>query len=165
MKNLILTLLITLLVQSLIWSQDPINHTYPLTDGPDKNPLKGWNSGWWDDNPDATVGFQYIKWNEFEPTNGNFNFSYIENLIDRPGSRGRHLILRLYTDWFGNDATSDAGPSWLYNDFGVGRFQYGGKYITDYNNANYISQVIEAIEALADRYDKDTRIYAIKLGV
>ena len=30
---------------------DGVNHTYQKTDGPDRNPMKGWNSGWSDDRP------------------------------------------------------------------------------------------------------------------
>ena len=61
-----------------------VEHTYPKNDGPYKNPLKGWNTGWWKDYDYASVGFQYIKWKTFEPTNGNFNYDYIEEVINRP---------------------------------------------------------------------------------
>ena len=120
---------ITLIILAFLFTlnmsaQSLINHTYTDTDGPDKNPMKGWNSGWWDDFDLATVGFQYLKWNEFEPTDGNFNFSAVENIINRPGSEGKHIILRLYTDWFGNDQISDAGPQWLYSDYGPGQGHY-----------------------------------------
>ncbi|MDH7445931.1 DUF4832 domain-containing protein [Aquimarina sp. 2201CG14-23] len=165
MKKTIILLLLSIVIQFKSTAQTEINHTYTKTEGPDKNPLKGWNSGWWDSYDIASVGFQYLKWKDFEPTNGNFNFDAVEDVINRPGSTGRHVILRLYADWFGANQTSDAGPSWLYNDLGVARLQSGGKYITDYNNTNYISQAIEAIEALADRYNDDPRIYAIQLGV
>nr|WP_280139548.1 beta-galactosidase [Aquimarina amphilecti] len=113
----------------------------------------------------ASVGFQYIKWKDFEPTNGNFDFNAVEDVINRPGSAGKHVILRLYTDWFGTEQDSDAGPQWLYTDFGVSRLQSGNKYITDYNNPNYINQAIEAIEALATRYNNDPRVYNIQIGI
>ena len=100
-----------------------VEYTYPKNDGPYKNPLKGWNTGWWKDYDYASVGFQYVKWKDFEPTNGNFNYDYIEEVINRPGSAGRHVILRLYVDWYGEDEVSDGGPSWLYNEIGVERFR------------------------------------------
>ena len=53
--------------------------------------------------------FQYIKWKDFEPTNGNFNYDYIEEVINRPGSSGRHIILG-FTDWYGENEVSDGGP-------------------------------------------------------
>lgn len=166
MKNSTLLIIIVTLFSVKVASQNTINHTYPYTDGPDRNPMKGWNSGWWDDEELATVGFQYLKWKDFEPTDGNFDFDAVENVIQRPGSEGRHLILRLFTDWFGSEQTSDAGPAWLYRDYGVERLQApNGKYITNYNHPDYITQAIEAIEALANHYDNDPRMYSIQLGV
>jgi hypothetical protein len=35
----------------------PVSHTYPANDGPDRNPLKGWNSGWWNDSSASSVGY------------------------------------------------------------------------------------------------------------
>ncbi len=167
MKKIILLLLLIPLVLVKISAQDLISHTYPFTDGPDKNPMKGWNSGWWDNFEPATVGFQYLKWSEIEPTDDNFDFGAVENVINRPGSAGRHLILRLHTDWDGEKATSDAAPAWLYSKYGVKRLKASSsnKYITDYNDPNYINQVSQAIEALAAHYEDDPRIYAIQLGV
>ena len=166
MKRILIVVFLAHFFMMQVRAQGETDHTYTFTEGPDKNPMKGWNSGWWDDLDIATVGFQYIKWNEFEPTDGSFDFDYVEEVINRPGSSGRHLILRLYTDWFGNDQVSDAGPQWLYDDYGVARLQSpNGKYITDYNDPNYISQVKEAIEALANQYNNDPRMYVVQLGV
>jgi len=140
-------------------------HTYPKTDGPDKNPLKGWNSGWWVDKEIASVGFQYIPWKDFEPVDDQFDFAAVEEIIARPGSRGRHLILRLYADWQGDDASSFA-PAWLYSDLGVARmFDSTGRYVTDYNDSNFLAEAKEAIQALGERYDDDPRSYAFELGV
>ena len=143
-----------------------IEHTYPKTDGPDKNPLKGWNSGWWNNFEHSTVGFQYLKWKDFEPTNGVFNFDAVEEVLDRPGSRGRHFILRLYSDWYGENQLADGAPDWLYNELGVERLQNSaGKYVTDFNDPNFIKEVVSAIETLATHYDNDPRIYAVQIGV
>ncbi len=143
-----------------------VEHIYPKNDGPEKNPLKGWSTGWWKDFDYATVGFQYIKWKDFEPTNDNFNYDYVEEIIDRPGSSGRHLILRLYTDWYGENEISDGGPEWLYNEIGVERLRSkNGKYLTNFNNEKYLSQAKEVIKALSNRYDSDPRIYAFQLGI
>lgn len=165
-KYLTVLLLLTFFVVK-VSAQNLTTHTYPLTEGPDKNPMKGWNSGWWDDYELATVGFQYIKWKDIEPTDGNFDFSAVENVINRPGSKGRHLILRLHTDWAGEQETSDGGPAWLYNDYGVKRLKdpNADRYVTDYNDPNYLTQVSQVVAALATQYEDDPRIYAIQLGV
>ena len=142
-----------------------IEHTFNKNAGPNKNPLKGWNSSWWKDLEYASVGFQYIPWSNFEPINNTYDFEAVEEIISRPGTIGRHVVLRLYCDWFGLNAESD-GPRWLYEEEGVARLQNNnGKYITDFNNENYIKEAIEAIEALANHYDNDPRVYAFQIGV
>ncbi len=144
-----------------------VDHTYTKNEGPYKNPLKGWNSGWDGDNdhPESSVGFQYIPWKVFEPVDGGFNRDAVEQIIDNAGSRNRHLILRLYCDWHGDKAESDC-PSWMYSDAGVARLQgSNGRYITDFNDAQYIAQAEAAIQALASEYDNDPRIYAVQMGV
>ncbi len=140
--------------------------TFTPTAGPDVNPLKGWNSGWWDDRSETTVGFQYIAWKDFEPQNGTFDYDAVEDIINRSGSRGRHVTLRLYCDWHGDDATSRGCPDWMYTDVGVKRIQGdNGRFITDYNDPRYLEEATQAIEALASRYDDDPRIFTFQLGI
>lgn len=142
-------------------------HIYGKNAGPFKNPLKGWNSGWngGNDHPESSVGFQYIPWKDFEPSDGRFDYGAVENIIDREGSKNRHLILRLYCDWHGNDRASDC-PSWMYNEAGVARLRgSNGRYITDFNDDTYLAQARDAIKALAHRYDDDPRMFAFQMGV
>lgn len=168
---------------------DSGEHRYVKNDGPDKNPMKGWNAGWWYEGREETsVGFQYIAWREFEPSNGVFDKSAVERIIDRAGSDGRHLILRLHCDWAGlHDPTNpqerwkgwSAGcPEWMYDEGenSVGVTHITGMHkgdkdwqgnplaptITDYNDPKYLEQ---AIAKLAEFYDDDPRVYAIELGI
>ena len=146
---------------------EQVDHTYAKNDGPFKNPLKGWNSGWdgGNDHPESSVGFQYIPWKTFEPSDGSFDRNAVEDIIDNEGSKNRHLILRLYCDWHGNSADSDC-PNWMYSQAGVARLKGdNGRYITDFNDAEFIAQAGDAIQALADQYDNDPRIYAVQMGI
>ena len=58
---------------SLVSVTKIIEYSYPKNDGSYKNLLKDWNAGWWKDCDYASVGFQYIKWKVFEPTDDNFD--------------------------------------------------------------------------------------------
>lgn len=147
-------------------SNNAVDHLYPKNDGPQINPLKGWNSSWWKDLPESSVGFQYIAWNEFEPKDNEFDFSAVEDIIDRDGSRNRHVVLRLFCDWYGDDVKSRGCPDWMYSEVGVKRLRgQNGRYITDYNDPNYLSQAERAIEELGKRFDNDPRVYGFQLGV
>ncbi len=57
-------------------------------------------------------------------------------------------------------------PSWIHSQKGVQRIQgANGTYITDYNNPNYVSEAVQAIQALARRYDNDPRVHAFQIGI
>jgi hypothetical protein len=140
-------------------------HTYPATTGPDRNPHKGWSSGWSEAQPDSTVGFQYLPWKDFEPTNGSFDFAKVEEILARPGTKGQHFVLRLYCEWHHSKAESDC-PAWLYTQVGVRRLRGdNGAALTDFNDAKYLNEAVQAIQALAQRYDRDPRVHAFQLGV
>ncbi len=57
-------------------------------------------------------------------------------------------------------------PGWLHSQKGVKRIKgENGTYITDYNDANYRQQAVEAIKALAGRYNNDPRVHAFQIGI
>lgn len=142
-----------------------VAHTYPKNDGPSKNPHKGWNASWSTQFEEASVGFQYVAWKDFEPRNNEFDFAKVEEIINRQGTVGKHFVLRLYCDWAPSDANSNC-PDWLYSQVGVKRLRGdGGTSITDYNDPNYLSEAVVAIQALASRYDSDPRVHAFQLGI
>jgi Domain of unknown function (DUF4832)/Beta-galactosidase len=157
-------------VSALVTRQSPASVTFPKTDGPDVNPRKGWNASWNNDLPNTSVGFQYIEWKVFEPQKGQFNWNAVEAVMDRPGSRGRHVVLRLHCDW-ARELTTNC-PDWIYAQVGVKRIQGVTTdsipkvgYITDYNDPKYITEATRAIEALAAHYRGDPRIQAFQLGM
>lgn len=153
--------------------------TYPKTDGPDKNPLKGWSSGYRNDRRESSVGFQYIRWGEFEPSDNVFDTAAVEATIQQAGSKGRHLILRVYCQWGGSLADFEADrakgtircPKWLEEQVPVligdnGNLKSPTPAVSyDFNNPIYLAQANELIEAFAKAYDNDPRIYAIELGI
>jgi len=167
-----------------------IEHRYPKNEGPDKNPLKGWNSAWWNrDRDETSVGFQYIPWRLFETSNGDFSAAVdaVEAIVSRDGSQGRHLILRIYCDWAGlhdisNPNTqwqgrSNGCPEWMYEEVGVTHIvgmdrgvtaQDGSPLlptVTDYNNNQYLEQAEQIIAEFARLYNNDPRIFVIQFGI
>ncbi len=133
--------------------------------------MKGWSSGWGNDFAESSVGFQYIAWKDFEPNNvtpGNgltYNFTKVEEIIARNGSKGRHLTLRLYCDWDGGTG-DDNCPAWLYSESKVRKLiGDNGRFVTDYNDPTFIKEAVQAIQALAAHYDSDPRIYMFQLGI
>lgn len=160
--------------------------------GPYSNPMKGFGSSWDRKNePWASVGFQYIEWGQFEPIEDNvFDWDYVEAVLDRPGTRGRHVILQFVVDWDAHEnlvPASDTyrGPGWLLKQMqdagGVGEF-IGPAVVnenqpdriaraTDYNDPIFIAQATEAIDTLFNGdgshpgLKNDPRTFIIQIGV
>lgn len=150
-----------------------------MNDGPDINPLKGFNTGWWRDDDYASVGFQYIEWGRFEPNDDEFDWDYVENhVLNRAGTSGRHFILQFCVDWDNWDARQPSGdshykgPSWLMERVGENRGpafpdQPNSRIsrATRYNHPQFIAEASEAIKALLDHYRDDPRTFVIQVGV
>lgn len=146
----------------------PQSHTYAKTEGPNKNPLKGWNASWSSDKPEASVGFQYVPWKTFEPQDDVFDTAAVEKIIDREGTRNRHLVLRLYCQWGGDEKTFDATacPPWLNTAKGVKLLvNQNGKTLIDFNDPAFVQEATEAVAAFAQHYDSDPRIFTIQMGL
>ena len=139
-------------------------YAFAFNDGPSVNPHKGWSTVRKNDWPESTVGFQYLTWREFEPKQNQFDFAKVEELLNRPGTAGRHFTMRLYCDWKSTSKETEC-PDWLYKDVGVKRISRNGTSVTDYNDPKYVSEAVQAIQKLAERYDGDPRVHAFQLGV
>lgn len=144
--------------------------------GPDKNPLKGFNSGWWNPNQDfASVGYQTLEWGQLEPTDDNFDSGYVEGVLGRDGSKGRHLVVQLNVDWCCNTTNLEDnynGPAWLKDDLGVATISglqnndpSQPRQATDYNDPIFISEAVEAIDWLTNYLRDDPRTFVIQTGV
>lgn len=146
--------------------------TLTVNDGPGINPLKGWNSGWWVDSDFSSVGFQYIEWGTLEPEDNKFDWEAVEAVLDRPGSKGRHLILQFVVDWDWAEKVEDnyKGPDWLLDEVdeftGTDPWNPTRKMrATDYNDPEFIAQAEEAIKALNEYFEDDPRAFVIQVGL
>ncbi len=170
-------------------STPAVTFSPPLGLGPDINPLKGFGSSWWRGQdiaePWASIGFQYIEWGKFEPTDDVFNWDYVEEVINRPGSKDRHIILQFVVDWDNYDDMTPApdqykGPAWLPTNI-INR--HTGPAVvdpskpnrisraTDYNDPLFIAEALEAIDALQNGRNghpglkNDPRTFVLQIGV
>lgn len=144
--------------------------------GPDKNPLKGFNSGWWNPNQDfASIGYQTLEWGQLEPIDDIFDTGYIEGVLDRDGSKGRHVVVQLHIDWCCNTqdlADNYKGPAWLKDDLGVATISAlqnndpaEPRQATDYNDPVFITEAVEAIDWLTNYLRDDPRTFVIQTGM
>ncbi|MEO1529327.1 MAG: carbohydrate-binding protein, partial [Planctomycetota bacterium] len=151
-----------------------VSYRLPKDEGPNKNPLKGFGSAWWrPDDEYASVGFQYIEWGGFEPQDDQFDWDYVEEVLNRDGSRGRHLILQFVVDWDTRTPVDDnyLGPEWLLEKVGEHRGHANPDdptsrlmRATKYNDPTYIQEAQEAIRALTNYFKDDPRVFVLQAG-
>jgi hypothetical protein len=108
--------------------------------------------------------FQYISWQELEPTEGEYRFEDWEKTWDVEAARGKHIIFRVYIDY---PSLPSGLPNWL-REAGVKEVPYkdhGGGLSPDYNDPRMIAAMEKLIAALGERYNKHPRIAFIQLGL
>ncbi|MEL6106891.1 MAG: DUF4832 domain-containing protein [Planctomycetota bacterium] len=151
-----------------------VSYRLPRSLGPDRNPLKGFGSAWWREDEYASVGFQYIEWGDFEPRDDEFDWDYVESVIARKGTLGRHVILQFVVDWDTREPVEDnyLGPDWLLKRVGEHRGHADPDdpvsremRATKYNEPAYIEEATEAIEALAAYFHDDPRVFVLQAGL
>lgn len=143
--------------------------------GPNINPLKGFSSSWWRKNePHASVGIQGLEWGELEPQDDVFDWTAVEKVFDRDGTRGRHVILQFIVDWDNRKTVAEnyAGPDWLLQKVGeeVGPADPDDTSsrpmrATNYNSPVFMEEANEAIKALLEHYRDDPRTFVLQVGV
>jgi beta-galactosidase len=117
----------------------------------------------------ADLGFDFIHYNEFawarlEPTEGNFDFSWLDKVIALADENGLKVILC---------TPSPCPPAWLAEkhpeilamDANGDRLQHSGSRLTgSLANPIYQQYVERIVTLLAERYAQDDRIWGWQIG-
>ncbi len=113
-----------------------------------------------------------VTWKELEPKKGSYDFAYIEkkNNFEYWKSKGVKIILQLNMDYPDNVKHRDI-PDWLFNEInGDGTwYNYNNEntkmgFSPNYKNPVLIQNHKNLIQALAKKYDNDSRIFMILIG-
>jgi len=117
----------------------------------------------------AELGFDFIHYNEFawarlEPTEGNFDFSWLDKVIGLADANGLKVILC---------TPSPCPPAWLAQkhpeilamDADGKRLQHSGSRLTgSLANPIYQQYVARIVTLLAERYAQDERVWGWQIG-
>lgn len=171
-RHLILFFVLAVIVGVGIWKYRgrELKAEYRQSEEVFGNPLMGFAPCAWYEEPSEDVSLLYVDvtWRELEPEKGEYNWEAIEeeNQFARWKKEGKHLILRFVCDIPGDETHQDI-PDWLYEETGDGDWydmEYGKGYSPDYGNAAFIRYHKKAVEAMGDRWGKDSLISYIQLG-
>jgi len=138
------------------------------------NPLTGlvvWANNPYEIQQFHTLAYMPVYWSEIEKNKGEYDFEEIEekNHFKYWGSKeiNTKIIIRFICDYPVQSEKHMDIPQWLYDETGDGTFYdtpYGRGYSPNYENPKFIEYHKKAIEALAERYDKNNTIAYIEMG-
>ncbi len=135
------------------------------------NPLMGWapSAEYTRYEQPHTLVYANLYWNELEPTEGNYDWGYIEKKynFDYWKSKNVKIIFRVILDYPSDTAILNI-PDWLYEKInGDGTWYdipYGKGFSPNYDNEILISYHQKLIQELANRYNQSSQIAFIALG-
>lgn len=119
---------------------------YPVPEGVEE---KGREQGYY---PDTTVAYIRILWKEFEPVQGQYNYDFVQSIIDKAREKGQTLMFRLMPH---STCQRDDVPDWLKKLIPCPERPDGMRVKDSPTDPLYLELFGKAIEKLGERFDKD----------
>jgi hypothetical protein len=134
------------------------------------SPMRGYYS-WWDEDvvPDQTMyeAYRRYRWVDLEPEQDRYNFELVEKDIARAVAQGRRFgfnfqSMRGYRDEkvYVPEYLDECG--WWADEDNDGKED---TFIPDWNNSCYLDRVERLVQAFGRRYNADSRIAWIDIGL
>ena len=119
---------------------------YPIPDGVEE---KGREQGYY---PDTTVAYIRILWKEFEPKQGEYNYNFIQNILDKAKSHNQTVMFRLMPH---STCARDDVPEWLKDIMPCPERPDGMRVKDSPTDPRYLKLFGQAIEKLGEHFDCD----------
>ena len=119
---------------------------YPV---PDYLGEKGREEGYY---PDTSIVYIRILWKEFEPKRGEYNYAFIEDIINKAKAHGQSLIFRLMAH---STRACDDVPDWLQTLIPCPERPEGERVKDSPTDPLFLELFQKAIRALGERFDDE----------
>jgi len=116
---------------------------------PDYVEEKGDEQGYY---PDTSIAYIRILWKEWEPVQGEYNYDFIQNIIDKAKAHQQTLIFRLMAH---STRASDDVPEWLKELVECPERPDGKRVKDSPTDPLFIEYFSQAIKALGERFDNE----------
>ncbi len=127
---------------------------YPIPKGVKE---KGREQGWY---PDNTVVYIRCLWKEFEPKQGEYNYAFIEDIIEKCKEHNQVLMFRLMPH---STCERDDVPDWLKEIIECPARPEGMRVKDSPTDRRYLLLFAEAIRKFAERFDKEPILNTIDI--
>src|SRR5579883_951512 len=130
--------------------------------------FSGNNAATFSDDPLVAGTYLGYYWAQLEPQNGQYNWQLIDNDMKPWVNNGKHVILRVsvagWTRWQPPDS-GQGTPRWVYNMGVASVTEADGAIKPQYWNPVFLQNLSNFVQAFANRYDGNTNIVAVEIGV
>ncbi len=127
---------------------------YPIPAGVKEN---GREQGWY---PDNTVAYFRCLWKDFEPKQGEYNYQFIQDIIDKCKEHNQTLMFRLMPH---STCERDDVPDWLKEIIDCPARPEGMRVKDSPTDRRYLLLFAEAIKKFAQRFDKEPVLTTIDI--
>jgi hypothetical protein len=129
---------------------------YPV---PDYVEEKGRAQGYY---PDTSVVYIRILWKEFEPTEGEYRYGFIEDILQKAREHGQTVMFRLMPH---STRESDDVPDWLKEKISCPRRPEGQRVKRSPSDPAFLTYFGRAIRAFGERFDDDPTLAMVDISL
>lgn len=119
---------------------------YPV---PDYVEEKGAEQGYY---PDCSVVYIRILWKEFEPREGEYNYAFIEDILNKAKASGQSVMFRIMQH---STRASDDVPDWLKGKIDCPARPDGMRVKDCPKDPRFLEYFGRAVRAFGERFNKD----------
>lgn len=112
--------------------------------------------------PDTSVVYIRILWKEFEPRQGEYNYKFIEDIIEKAKSHSQTLIFRLMAH---STRACDDVPDWLKDIIPCPERPDGMRVKDSPTDPRFLEYFLEAVRHLGARFDSEPTFDAIDISL
>lgn len=112
--------------------------------------------------PDTSVVYIRILWKEFEPRRGEYNYNFIENILNEARAHSQTLIFRLMAH---STRACDDVPEWLKELIPCPERPDGARVKDSPTDPLFLDLFLLAIRRLGERFDSDPTFNAIDISL
>ena len=118
-----------------------------------------------DEFPMIMGGHDTFFWDELEPSEGQYNFSRIDTMINNNAATGKKSAFGVSV-YSGRIEGGINIPAWMINNYPQTTIDCGsGWKIPRYWNSTYQAKYRNLVQALANRYKNDDRVAWVQIGI
>lgn len=129
---------------------------YPVPEGVEE---QGREQGF---HPDETVAYIRILWKHFEPKQGEYDYAFIQDILDKARAKGQTVMLRLMPH---STCARDDVPDWLKELMPCPERPDGMRVKDSPSDPRYLKLFGQAVEKLGERFDKDDTLDCVDVSL